>query len=296
MELKQIVTLASEGVRLRFLAMERSLRATGCALPIKVIPYNQERFDLPAGATWWEEPELMAWLARAGAKPTMRKYQCLLTSDYQFVDADVCFLRNPAEVLRPLSGFVTSCCHWHNTDDTVTPESRAWFWRRSTIWQKNIFNSGQWACDRVLYTLPALIAQAEAAEFVGTCLKHRFHEQPGVNQLVNATGVPVHNLTLPPGSMQSTWAGDYPGETDYRKYWDTEAATPYLIHWAGTASLAPRAIDQIFLGYLSAAEREAWRIQDAREARARDRERNKLRARFRRWRRLCRAAFTGTAG
>ena len=68
MKLECIVTMASAAVRLRFLAMERSLRAVGCTLPLRVIPYNDERFELPAGATWWEMPEITTWLARQGAR------------------------------------------------------------------------------------------------------------------------------------------------------------------------------------------------------------------------------------
>ncbi len=52
MKLDCVVTLANRAVRLRFLGMERSLRATGCDLPLKVIPYDDARFDLPGRAEW----------------------------------------------------------------------------------------------------------------------------------------------------------------------------------------------------------------------------------------------------
>lgn len=83
----------------------------------------------------------------------MRKYQCLTTSNYQFVDTDICFLRSPEEVLHPLTGFITSCGHWHNTEHTCTSESQRWVANRSTVWQRDVFNSGQFACDRSLYTV-----------------------------------------------------------------------------------------------------------------------------------------------
>lgn len=270
MNLECIVSLANRAVRLRFAAMERSLRATGCDLPLKVIPYDESRFDLPPNAGWWEEPELIDWLQRWRAHPMMRKYQCLLAANYQFVDADVCFLRDPAKVLQPHAGFVASCGHWHNPDQTVTQFSRDWLARRSTTWQKSVFNSGQWACDRVLYDFATLQARAESPDFVETCLTFPFHDQPGLNLLVNASGVTIHNLTLPPWNMASTWAGDYSGT--YRALWASEAETPYLIHWAGTPMNRGRPIDAIFLDFLTQEERSEWeadvRAKEAARAKA----------------------------
>lgn len=257
MKLECIVTLANRAVRLRFLAMERSLRGTGCDLPLRVIPYDDERFELPPNATWWEVPEIIGWTRRRATHPTMRKYQCLTTGGYQFVDADVCFLRNPADVLRAESGFVTSCGHWHNPAEATTPESAAIFRAASTTWQREVFNTGQFACDQALFTVPELLARAESPEFEATCTTLRHHEQPGVNLLVFSSGVPVTNLTLK--GMQSTWAGDYPGE--YRSYWKTPEQTPYLIHWAGTPMQVPRPINAIFLDFLTAAERREWEEQ-----------------------------------
>ncbi|HYE33189.1 MAG TPA: hypothetical protein VEH27_17305 [Methylomirabilota bacterium] len=259
MKLEQIITLANAKVRLRFLAMERSLRAVGCDLPLLVIPYDDQRFELPAKATWWESSELFNWLQSHKAHPTMRKYLALTVSNFQFVDADVCFLRNPAKTLEPVSGFITSCGHWHNPGETLTGESRLYLEERSTIWQSNVFNTGQWACDRALYELGQLRAQAEESRFRATCLEFRFHEQPGVNMLVAASGVVVTNLTLPPFRMQSTWAGDYCGE--YRRYWKSVEETPYLIHWAGVPMHAPRPIDEIFLSFLTRKERAEWEAE-----------------------------------
>lgn len=256
MKLDTIVTMANAHVRLRFLAMERSLRATGCDLPLLVIPYDDNRFELPPNAEWWEVSELSSWVARHQANPMMRKYQCLTLSGYQFVDADVCFLRNPADVLTPHDGFITSCGHWNETHSTVTTESRKLLAASSTIWQKSVFNTGQFACDRRLYTPNELMSKAEHPSFAKTCIHYPHHEQPGINLLVNATNVPVHNLTLPPWSMQSTWAGDYPDE--YSSYWHTEQETPYLIHWAGEQTSHNRPIDQIFLSHLSPEERIEW--------------------------------------
>jgi hypothetical protein len=262
MKLQHIVCLANHAVKLRFLAMERSLRSTGCDLPLLVIPYDDTRFDLPPNAQWWELPELSAYLHRHGAHPTMRKYQCLTLANYQFVDADVCFLRDPQHALAPHSGFITSCGHWHNPDDTCTAESLRYLSDRSTIWQENIFNTGQFACDRALFTLAELITRCEQPDFFPTVVAFRFHEQPGLNLLVNSTDVPINNLTLPPYRMQSTWAGDYL-DANYRRYWKTEAETPCFIHWAGCRMDVPRPINEIFLNYLTVTERQEWAQQVA---------------------------------
>ena len=286
MRLERVVTLANENIRLRFLAMERSLRAVGCDLPLWVIPYDDNRFDLPEGAEWWEMPEVTDWLRGWKTHPTMRKYQCLTISNYQFVDADVVFLRNPEKVLNELDGFITSCGHWHNPMETVTLESMKYLRERSTTWEKGVFNTGQWACSQQLFEIGGLKERAEDARFKSTCLTFPFHEQPGVNMLVNSTGIPIWNLTLPPYNMESTWAGDY--DEAYRSYWQTERQTPYLIHWAGVRMEKPRAIDELFHEYLSQAERLEWEQQVKRTARSRHKQEQSLRSRLRRMHRASR--------
>jgi hypothetical protein len=257
MQLERIITLASTSVRLRFLAMERSLRAVGCGLPLSVIPYDDgERFSLPPSAEWWEMPEMSAWLRQWRTHPTMRKYQCLTVGNYQFVDSDLVFLRDPAQVLAGVDGFVTSCGHWHNPQETTTKQSQDYFRAKSTTWQKLVFNTGQFACDRPLFAFDELKQRAESETFRATCLTLPFNEQPGVDLLVISTGVPIQNLTLQPYNMQSTWAGDYDGE--YRRYWCSEQETPYVVHWAGVAMEKPRPINELFYQYLSQAERLEW--------------------------------------
>ena len=121
MKIDKIITLASADVQWQFMAMERSLRACGCDLPLLVIPYDdQKTFDLPANASWWKMDEVMSWLQQYNTFPALRKYQCLLTDNYQYVDSDIVFLRNPQEVLAGQKGFITSCGHWNNTGHTCT--------------------------------------------------------------------------------------------------------------------------------------------------------------------------------
>jgi hypothetical protein len=263
--------------------MERSLRDTGCDLPLLVIPYDKNLFELPAGSTWWEIPEIIHWLDSEKAHPVMRKYQCLTIDNYQFVDSDVCFLRNPQEVLDPLSGFITSCGHWHNPVQTYTNESLRFMLTKTTVWQGKIFNTGQFACDRKIYDTDSLISTAMQPEFLGTCVKFRFHEQPGLNMLVFASGVKITNLTIPPQHMESTWAGDYLDE--YEHYWTDLESKPYLIHWAGTRMDIPRPINQIFYNYLTASEKAEWDEQVKAASAKRDKQNRSVRALARKFKR-----------
>jgi len=253
MKLERIITLANRKVELRFAAMERSLRAVGCKLPLWVIPYNDDLFKLPVGATWWKNDSLCTFFQEKGANPGLRKCQCLLESNYQFVDADVIFLRNPESALEGLTNFVTSCGHWHNPGHTFTNESLAIFKAGSTTWQRNRFNSGQFACDRSLFSQETLIELL--TRYAETCLSFHNYDQPGLNLLVELAGIPVTNLTLPPHCMESTWAGDYDGE--FLSYWKN-GREPYLIHWAGVAMEKGRPIHELFYRFLTGDERRKW--------------------------------------
>ncbi len=266
MQLEKIITLASAPVRLRFLAMERSLRAQGCDLPVWVIPYGEDQlFDLPPNCHWWRQPETLAWLDGESAHPTARKYQCFLEANYQFVDADVIFLRDPVAALAPHAGFVMSCGHWRDSDHTITAESLAIFRARSTTWQRWVFNSGQFACDSPLFPdLATLQRVAAAPEHAHTCLRLPY-EQPGVNLLAVLSGVPMKHLTLPPTVMESTWAGDY-DDADFRRFWRDERTAPYLLHWAGVAMHEPRPIHALFYEYLTREELAEWHAQTAAHA------------------------------
>jgi hypothetical protein len=287
MKLERIVTLANQNVRLWFLAMERSLRATGCRLPLWVIPYDDHLFDLPPNARWWHAPEIVEWVDEYRGHRAMRKYQCFTVDNYQFVDTDICFLKNPEEVLAPYSGFVTSCCHWHNPGHTYTAESERFIRQSTTTWPRLAFNDGQFACDRVLYTVDALQRVAEDPRYIHTALRLPWGDQPGLNLLVWLSGVPITNLTLPPTCMESTWAGDYPD--DYQPFWADRARQPYLIHWAGNTIEKPRPVNDIFLNYLTADERREWDQQVQQTVKQRDRAGRSVRSRLRRLARACRA-------
>ena len=258
MKLEKIITLANKNTELRFHGMERSLRATGCNLPVWVIPYDDNLFTLPENSLWFKDEKVLNWLDGHGAHRMMRKYQCLLTDNYQFVDSDVVFLLNPEDVLQPHNGFITSCGHWHDPLETLTKESLQIFKAKTTTWQKSVFNAGQFACDSVLYSFEELKKFCEYEKNSATALTFTFHDQPGLNLLVNSTDVAVYNLTQQ-GNMQSTWAGDY--WDNFEKYWQGEGSKPYIIHWAGCNFSLGRPIDNLFLQYLSNSEKE--RLENA---------------------------------
>jgi hypothetical protein len=279
-KLESIVTLANQTTRLPFLAMERSLRAIGCDLPLRVIPYNDERFALPANSSWLEHDALFRWLETEVSHPRTRggsrKLVCFLIANYQFVDSDIIFLRDPRDVLADCAGFVASCdTSWWQGMDAVTPSSIRILRERSSLWFRWTFNSGQFACDRALFALESLKATACAPDFPRDCLDSRFHEQMAMNLLVHRSGVPVSNLTHSPQWMESTWAGDYDGNADYRALWRRASNPPYLIHWAGRgaggSAAVPQPINALFEEYLTAEERNEWRAQRSQQ-RAKKRE------------------------
>jgi hypothetical protein len=251
---EKVITLANEPVSLQFYAMERSLRATGCKLPLWVIPYDERKFQLPPNASWWEMPEVLDWLTEQKAHNWLRRYQCLTIANYLYLDCDICVLRNPQEALEPYEQFVAACTDWNKPECTYTDQSKSIMARRTSTWLKSIFNSGQFACDRALYTVDELKAVAGRPDYSATCLHD--NDQRGLNLLVFHSGATVTNLTLPPVNMESTWAGDYPGE--YQHLWDDPRRKPLLIHWAGGMLYLDRPINRIFYDYLTPSERNGW--------------------------------------
>lgn len=268
MKLRAIITLASSGVELQFRAMERSLRGTGCKLPLLVIPYDDNLIELPKCAEWLVDRDFFAWIDNKCSHRMMRKYYTLTQSEYQYVDADVVFLRNPEDVLRDHEGFVVACTEWNKPQWTVTRQTKQSYAGRWSTWQKEIFCAGQYACDRALYDPNELIAFAERPENRGACMDFKLHDQPGTNLLVLSSNVPRCNLTLPPYNMESTWAGDY--INSFEHLWRNGATKPYLIHWAGQTLGTDRPINRIFYDLLTDTERLQWEeIQRTRNERAR---------------------------
>src|SRR5687767_1628885 len=100
MKLEAIISLANKKCEMEFLAMERSLRATGCNLPLLVIPYDHNLFKLPPNSDWWNISEITKWVDHNKLWPAFKKIQCLTIANYQFVDSDVIFFENPASILE----------------------------------------------------------------------------------------------------------------------------------------------------------------------------------------------------
>jgi len=257
MKLDKIITLANVKTEMAFTAMVRSLRATGCHLPVWVIPYDNDTFKLPENCVWWEVPEVITWVKANNMWPAFRKIQCFTTTNYQFVDSDIIFFKNPEEFLKDHSGFITSCTHWSNPSETITEETLPFFKNKSSTWPKLTFNSGQWACDKKLYEIADLKSFCENNYRETLFLKTQIYkDQAGINLLVNHTDIEVTNLTLPPINMNSTWAGDY---TDANSFSNFEARDkPYLIHWAGTPVNNYKFINSYFFSFLEPHQRSQF--------------------------------------
>jgi hypothetical protein len=254
MIINKIVTLANASSQLMFVAMERSLRATGCDIPLYVIPYDDNKFDLPPNSFWLEEPEFYGWIDTNGAHRMMRKYLPLILNNYQYLDTDAIFLQNPATALAPYEGFVACCTEWNKPEWTVTPSSQAILTRRWSTWQKEVFCAGQYACDRPLYNFEELRTFAQLPENREACLEFAAHDQPGTNLFVLSTDVPRINLTLPPVNMESTWAGDY----NELPSWDASKTKPYVMHYAGGLLYQNNPLNTLFLEFLTKSERVEW--------------------------------------
>ena len=264
MKLDKIIALANKNTELAFLAMERSLRDVGCQLPIYIIPYDQNLFEPPEGSQWWEVPEFLNWIDIHGKAKMMRKYQALLAENFQYVDTDVCFIRNPQEVLESHTGFVTTCSHWQNIEHIHTEESARIFHLKSTTSQRFVFSAGTFASESAIFsTAQELISTCQREDLRSTCLECPYNDQPGMNLMVLDSGVPITNLTLPPYCFESCWAGDYALVKDYTQYWLDPERKPYLIHWSGPNPDGSRTIDEIFYQYLTEQERIEWDQQIA---------------------------------
>ena len=128
---------------------------------------------------------------------------------------------------------------------------------KSTTWLGRVFNSGQFACDRELYTIADLIRLCHDKHMKPLFTRQKGpYDQPAFNLLVASTEVPIVNLTLPPFRMESSWAGDYLGEFEH--LWHGTGRKPYLMHWAGGMLFHNRPINRLFLDFLTSEEEIQW--------------------------------------
>jgi hypothetical protein len=258
MILERIVGIANKNVEAEFLAMERSLRKTGCDVPLDVIPYDDNLFSLPANAKWWDEP--VKWVKKNFPNEVKHPFQyriyLLSCTNFQVADSDVIFLRNPVEVLAPYDDLVTACHQWSRPQLAASEHTLDWLKKHSSTWSARVFNAGQFALGG-----PRLFDLKELTELLHDPV-HSHHvfdsnppwDQGGFNYLFALTKRKQINLTLPPFNMESTWAADYP--VDFCCEWESEEQTPYLIHWAGSCLYQKLAINSIFESFLSDSEKK----------------------------------------
>jgi hypothetical protein len=259
MRIDRIITMASRNVALQMRVMVRSLRSVNCDLPVYVIPYRDQDFDLPAGCQWLADEEIFGWLDQMGSTRLLRKYLTLLTKDYQFVDSDIVFLRNPVSALEPYEGFVVYCTEWNKPGKTYRPGTRKIMSAHTSTWQSKVFNSGQHASSEALFgswdELRCFIEQPELAPY---CIHEtENHDQTALNILSFLRRKQFVNLTMPPHDWESSWAGDYEGEFEH--LWKDDSRKPLLIHYAGeTIPYLNRPINRLFENFLTAEEAVEW--------------------------------------
>ena len=258
MNIEFAYTLANKKVRLQFLAMERSLRATGFDLPLRVFPYDQNTFDLPKDSEWFLTP-LHQWLTEKKAHPMCCKYYCLTQDSYFFTDTDIVYLRDPRETLSELESFVVADTEWNKPRYTFTEDSSKLLSKQTSVWLQNVFNAGWFACDRKLYTEERLHEVLSDQEIAKTCLYDT--DQTGLVLLLATVGVKPRNLNLPPYAMESTWAGDYTGE--FESFWQDRDRRPFFIHWAGPILDEGRPINELFYKFLTKEEKDQWLADQA---------------------------------
>lgn len=252
MDIERIITMASRGVRIQFLAFERSLRAVGCDLPLLVIPYSDDLFDLPPNAEWWHKEEFTSWLKQSHTHPAMAKYVCLTEANYAYFDTDICLIDDCRTTLAQQTEFVVADTELVKYGEASTPEVVEVLARKTSLWQLRLFNTGHFASDRPLYSLADLKSTCE--KYRETCLLSPHHEQPGLNLLALVSGVPITNLCLPPHNMESTMAIDYLFRDDWEETW-RQGRRPYFIHYAGGRADSQFPISRIFFDYLKEPER-----------------------------------------
>ena len=238
--------------------MERSLRATGCDLPLKVIPFDDQLFDLPKNSEWLRYGGALSTLKEIGTHPCHQRYAVMTESGYQYADTDIVFLRNPSDVLADHNGFVATCTQWKLPHYAVYPASESYLRSQSSTWPLRIFNSGQFASEHALYSPQALMDSLSQPEFQSTFFPAQAPwDQPGFNLLVHQSSTHVTNVTLPPHNHPSTWAGDY--SDDYKQVWENEGQAPFLVHWAGQVLDQKRPINELFFEFLTRDELAAWK-------------------------------------
>jgi hypothetical protein len=255
MKLEQIISLANVKVRLQFLAMERSLRSTGCDLPLLVIPFDETRFPLPGNAQWIEDEALFEIIRNTGAVSVSRKYLALTLPNCAYFDADIIHLRDPRAWLAPLPEdvFVVADTEWNKARWTFTPETRELYGSKTTLWLLDNFNSGFFAHGTPAAKIEQIKSLLTEPQYWNLTQGKgpTKGEQEGANLLIHQNGREVHNLCLPPYRMESTMACDYPEDVELIL---RRPNAPAFIHYAGHGRNIDAPIARLIFDHLSSAE------------------------------------------
>ena len=256
----KIVTLANRAVELQLRVFIRSLRSTGCDLPVHVIPYGVKDFDLPGGCQWLEETQIESVLAQQKAHPLYAKYAALVQRDCAYFDTDIVVLQNPSSWLEsaPSDSFVVADTEWAKNRWTFTNDSRQFLVSLSSRWPLLTFNSGFFAFEEPVYDEDELIAAIQSPEMRDTCLRRTASpiDQPAINWLVLRKNRKIFNFNLPTQNMESTMAGDYGRSAPERVLSNPDA--PAFLHYAGPLFQTELPVTRLFTDYLTASERELW--------------------------------------
>ena len=257
--------------------MERTLRASGCDLPLYVIPYTDEPFDLPENAQWLVDEELFAHIASHHSARPCRKFLALTQSNAAFFDADIIHLRDPRTELGSLDAgvFAVADTEWNKARWTFSEATQRVYQRKSSLWLLDNFNTGFFAFEEPVLTRDQIF-DFIADPVWGRCTREESviaGEQPGLNWLVHLSGRTVVNLCLPPRRMESTMAVDYAelveatsaaeSFQDFRNLLEGPDG-PMFLHFAGGVHHTKAPISERFLKALSAEERSGF-IQEREE-------------------------------
>jgi hypothetical protein len=252
MTFDRIFSMANRHVALEFLAMERSLRATGCRLPLTVIPFGEPDFDLPRDAAWMDispyRKLLEPWSSGSAA---FRKLVVFLQPGAVFFDADITHLRNPEEWLAEFSPdeFLVADTEVFKNKWTFTPRTAEIYRAASSNWQLSTFNSGFFAFQNLRATEDSIAAAFSNCGPDFLINSPTPGEQAALNYLVFRLGWKVVNACLPPYSLESTMAVDY--DDNYRELLNLPNSAPF-IHFAGGGRDLDKPIAQLMLAHLSA--------------------------------------------
>ena len=237
--------------------MERTLRATGCDLPLYVIPYRDESFELPENAQWLRDEELFAHISKHQSARPCRKFLALMQADAAFFDADIIHFRDPRTELGSLDAnvFAVADTEWNKARWTFSEATRRVYQRKSSLWLLDNFNTGFFAFEEPVVT------RKQIFDFIGDpvwgrCAREESvtrGEQAALNWLVHLSGRTVVNLCLPPRRMESTMAVDYTEFDDVP--W---ADAPMFLHFAGGVHHTQARIAEIFVKALTPEERSGF--------------------------------------